>query len=156
MFHHYHSTIRGNKVDSSSENYLQNGKLFWQLWDEGMAVWGTGYIGENEILDYILLGANGTYDPSQHNYYAKLFLKDLNNPAIDSKNPINFKKWFGSNVKNNPLGKNTPPMIGYYLGWLVIKGIEERGIKREEFMSWDYKEAKPHIIKQLEIISQKI
>jgi len=154
MFHHYHANIQGDKVNKSFENYLKNGKLFWQLWDEGMAVWGSGYIGQNEDLYFLLLGANGTYDPSQNSYYAKLFLEDLNNPAIDMKKPINFKKWFGSNVKNNPLGKDTPPMIGYYLGWLVIKGIEDQGIKREEFMSWDYEEAKPHIIEQLNIISQ--
>ncbi|MGB6128545.1 MAG: hypothetical protein WBG30_07335 [Psychrilyobacter sp.] len=154
MFHHYHFTIRGHKISKSFDNYLKNGKLFWQLWDEGMAVWGTGYIGENENFDYILLGNKGLYDPTQNNYYAKLFLKDLNNPAIDLKKPINYKKWFGSNVKNNPLGEKTPPMIGYYLGWVVIKGIEAQGIKREEFMNWDYEEAKPHIIEQLKIISQ--
>lgn len=155
MFHHYHANIQGEKVNKSFENYLKNGKLFWQLWDEGMAVWGTGYIGENEDLSFILLGSNGIYDPLQNSYYAKLFLKDLNNSAIDLKKPVNFKKWFGSNIKDNPLGKDTPPMIGYYLGWLVIKGIEGQGIKREEFMSWNYEEAKPYIIEQLNIISKK-
>lgn len=152
IFHHYHGTVQGNTVDKSYENYLNKGKLFWQLWDEGIAVWGTGYIGENENLSYILFG-NKNYNPSKDKYYAKLFLKEMDNSAIDLKNPINVKKWFGSNVKDNPLGKDTPPMIGYYLGWRVVKGIEKKGIDRKIFMKWNYEEAKPYIIEQLKIIS---
>jgi len=46
-------------------------------------------------------------------------------------------------------------MLGYYLGWRVIKKIEESGIPPKTFLSWNYKEARPHILAQLEAISNE-
>jgi hypothetical protein len=154
-FHHYHFQTRTKRHPDfkiSDEVYTKEGKLFWQLWDEGMAMWGTAYVANNFDPNYALMSD----DPNRYNIskaqlqrYAKLFLEEIDNPAIDRKNPINVKKWFGARVKDNPLGKDTPPMIGYYMGFLVIKRINESGISREEFMGWNYEEARPYIVKEL-------
>ncbi|MCY9855300.1 hypothetical protein [Vibrio mediterranei] len=150
IFHHYHSQTRGYAFDY--QKYLKDGKLFWQLWDEGMATWGEGFVGDNQNYKYVMFQDYSEYKPCLHDaQLAELFIKEIDNPAIDRENPVNFKKWFGSG-SSSLLGSGVPGAYGYYLGWNVINNIS-KSIPREEFMSWDYQRAKPYIIDQLNNMS---
>jgi len=157
LFHDYHAQIRGTGIDMTE--YVKTGKLFWQLWDEGMATWGVGYVFNEQTVKRVM--------PDSKNYYAnykqchdagfaKKFIDEFDNKAVDLENKVNVKKWFGGyGDARFALGKDTPPMLGYYLGWRVIKKIEESGIPPKTFLSWSYKEARPHILAQLEAISHE-
>ncbi len=149
-FHDYHGQLRGGSVNE--RDYRDKGKLFWQLWDEGMASWGMGSVMGDQSPKTVMLMGYENYDGCRDPELATLFLQEIDNKAIDVENPASVKKWFGVyQVKD--LGEDTPPMIGYYLGWRTIRLIEQGGISSDTFLSWDYATAKPYIIKSLEAIA---
>ncbi len=149
-FHDYHAQMRPNSV--SEQDYRDKGKLFWQLWDEGMASWGMGAVMGDQSIKTVMLMGYENYDGCRDPALAALFLQEIDNKAIDEENPASVKKWFGV-YQVKELGEDTPPMIGYYLGWRTIRLIEQGGISSKKFLRWDYATAKPYIIKSLKTIA---
>ena len=152
LFHDYHNQKRGIVI--SEQIYRKDGKLFWQLWDEGMATWGMGYVSGQQTVDQVMLLGLGDYARCRDGELAQQFLDEIDNKAIDDTAPVNIKKWFGVG-QTKALGPDTPPMIGYYLGWRVIRGIETSGISPKRFLTWDYGQARPFIVEQLERIAHE-
>ena len=150
LFHDYHGQKRGTFV--TEETYRRDGKLYWQLWEEGMASWGMGAVNADQSPQTVMLLGFENYERCRDSALARLFLEEIDNKAIDPDNPITVKKWFGV-ASTKALGADTPTMIGYYLGWRTIRLIEESGITPSEFLSWDYEEARPHIISALQKIA---
>jgi hypothetical protein len=150
LFHDYHNQNRGMVI--SEQMYRKDGKLFWQLWDEGMATWGMGYVSGQQTVDQVMLLGLGGYARCRDGELAQQFLDEIDNKAIDDAAPVNYKKWFGVR-QTKTLGPDTPPMVGYYLGWRVIRGIETSGVSPKRFLTWDYHQARPYIVKQLEHIA---
>ena len=117
-----------------------------------MASWGMGAVNADQSPQTVMLLSFENYERCRDSALARLFLEEIDNKAIDPDNPITVKKWFGV-ASTKALGADTPPMIGYYLGWRTIRLIEESGITPSEFLSWDYEEARPHIISALQKIA---
>ena len=86
IYHHYHAQLRNSHIEY--QRYLTEGKLFWQLWDEGIATWGSGFITNNQNYHYAMLQDYQDYIPCKNGAkLARKFLEKINNPAIGLEQP---------------------------------------------------------------------
>ena len=115
-----------NGLPESNDIWVNEAKMFWSLWGEGMATYGTGMVTNNFDIDNLLLSSKYENFPKDiidyenlDSWLAKEFLKQHNDPLIDYENDSHRTKWFASNSK--ALRADLPPAIGYYLGYKVVK-----------------------------------
>jgi hypothetical protein len=153
FFHVYHSTKADRETD---ESWYEKGELYWHLWGEGMATYGASYLLAEERLEKIMMfDEYKTFQSCNDPFLAKEFIKEFHNPAIDSQEPINYKKWFGATLKSSAVIKNgLPRSVGYYLGYKVIIWLKAHGLSHEFIVSLSATQAEQYILIALNAISK--
>lgn len=118
-----------NGLPSDDATWINSAKMFWSLWSEGLASYGTGIVTKNYSLDNLMLpkeykSFKDREDlPEINRWLASAFLQQYDDKLINRKNDLPRAKWFAS---NRHIKDGLPPAIGYYLGYLVVKKcIEE-------------------------------
>lgn len=154
LFHAYN--MQKSNSNFSEEEWLKKGKLFWQLWSEGIAMYGAHEAIPDLTMEEVMLHPeylNFKLSPKELKTLSAQFLREFNNPAIDIENPVNFKKWFGGD--SSAIKEGLPPAIGYYLGYLVVDHlIKDKKLTIEELSMWSMTEAETPIKETLELFSQ--
>jgi len=154
LFHAYNRQKSQSVL--SQTDWLEDGRLFWQLWGEGLAMYGAHEVLPELTLQQVMLHPEYlefTISPEELTLLSRKFLDEFSNPAIDLENPINYKKWFG--VDSSAVKDGLPPAIGYYLGYLVVEHlIKEKNLTIEELSMWSMDDAEVPIKKALESFSE--
>lgn len=135
--------------------WKKDAKMYWSLWSEGLATYGTGEaLNDFSSLTLLMhkpyenfpnsLKDSENLDP----WLAKQFLKIYRKPLLNYKDDVIRSSWFASN--SSALRSDLPPAIGYYLGYKVVKfSIEELGYTFEELISLKPRELKKIGLKAL-------
>lgn len=126
--------------------------MFWSLWTEGLATYGSYEITGKTDMVY-LMGYAGykNYSFNQFNevdkFLATEFLKVHDDALVDFKDMSKNKKWFGGD--STPIRKDLPPAVGYYLGFRVIQQL----IAQNKFTFQELIKKSPN---ELQVISQNM
>lgn len=133
--HRYNGLKGGIPVDD--ETWVKKAKMYWSLWGEGLATYGTGIVtGDFSTTNLMLQSQYKTFviDKKLESWLANQFLKQYSDALINFENDKPRAKWFASN--STDLRKDLPPAIGYYLGYLVVNySIENLGYTFDELLS---------------------
>jgi len=142
--HRYNGLKGGLPIDDKT--WDEKSKMFWSLWGEGLASYGTGVImGDFSTYNVMLRKEYETFtmDEKTKSWLAKQFLKQYNEPLLNTDDDTQRAKWFASN--STDIRKDFPPAIGYFLGYLVVKySIDNLGYTFEELLS-----TKPNKLKRI-------
>jgi uncharacterized protein YjaZ len=140
--HRYNGLKGGLPIDDKT--WEEKSKMFWSLWGEGLASYGTGVImGDFSIYNVMLRKEYETFaiDKRTESWLAKQFLKQYDAPLLNTEDDTQRAKWFASN--STDIRKDFPPAIGYYLGFLVVRySIDKLGYTFEELLSMKPNELK--------------
>lgn len=132
--HRYNHLIKG--FPSGFGIWMEKSKMYWSLWSEGMATYGTGIVTNDFSISNIMLAkeyVTFSLNPELDSWLASEFLKQYSDPLINFENDEPRAKWFASNSTN--LREDLPPSIGYYLGYKVVKvSIDKLGYTFDELM----------------------
>jgi len=149
--HRYNQLKKGFPTDIGI--WMEKSKMYWSLWSEGLATYGTGIVTNDFSIKNIMLAKEyDTFEmnPKLDSWLASEFLKQYTDALINFENDGPRAKWFATN--STDLRKDLPPSIGYYLGYRVVKvSINNLGYTFIELLTF-----KPEKLNQIGIESLKI
>lgn len=151
--HRYNQQKKGFPADL--DIWMKKSKMYWSLWAEGLATYGTGAVTNNFAISNVMLAKeydSFSFKPELDSWLANQFLKQYSDALINFENDAPRAKWFASN--STDLREDLPPSIGYYLGYKVVKvSIEKLGYTFNELLTFKPGELELIGIKALKIVA---